>query len=124
VDARSQVWHVEVEQEAERMPTQSKIREELCAMNRQHNLNAFQFDDQASFDNEVDSVGALQSDAAIDNWQADLVFKTQASVGQFVVEARIARTFEDAAPSALCTLIAALITIRLTSFGFMRNFRY
>ncbi len=64
-------------------------------MNRQENFHALQLNDEASFDNEVDAVGAFQSDAAIDNWKADLVFKAQSSLRQFVVQTRIARTLED-----------------------------
>ena len=65
-------------------------------MNRQHLFHAFDFDDQAIFDNEVNPIGGLELDSLIDNGQANLVLEMQTRLGEFVVHACVTCAFENA----------------------------
>ncbi len=52
------------------------------------------FDDQAVFDDVIDTVATGEAKSFIDDWQTNLVLEMQAGLGEFVIEAGIARAFK------------------------------
>ena len=90
------VRDVEVEKQTQRKAAQLQVRQHLGAMDRQHFFHTFDFDDQATLDDEVDTISGLQLDSAVHDGQPNLVLKMQAGLRELVVHARIARTFENA----------------------------
>jgi hypothetical protein len=65
-------------------------------MNRKQFFNCFDLDDDAVFNQKVDSVSAVDGDALIEDGQADLALKTQSIGGELVLQAGTVRTLKKA----------------------------
>jgi hypothetical protein len=96
VDARSHVRDVEVQEESELQTGEFQVGKYLSPMDWQNSFHTFDFNDKAVFDDEVHAVGRRQANAVIHNGQVHLVLKMQTGLSQLVIQATIARAFENA----------------------------
>ena len=64
-------------------------------MHRQHPFDAFQFDDQAFFDDEIDAERSRQLHSFVDDRQVHFVFEVETGLLQLVKQAGIVRTLEQ-----------------------------
>lgn len=76
-NAGLQEWGVEVDQVAEPSLSQAKIRQELLLMGISEELNAFDFDQQLSFYDEIGSEGFLEDEIAVCDRDGHLPFDSQ-----------------------------------------------
>ena len=67
----------------------------IYVMKGQQLFHGFEFHNDAIFDEEIDSIASVQSDASIFNRQPNLVLKMQTSKGELVLQARLIRAFEQ-----------------------------
>jgi hypothetical protein len=98
MDSVSHVRHIEVQKKPELVTGQFEIGQELGAMNGQYPLDAFELDDEATFDDEIHPVCRRQLDTFVHDGQMNLMLELRAGLRQFVVEAGVARAFEHACP--------------------------
>jgi hypothetical protein len=77
---------------------ESQVGEKLGHVERQYLLDRFQFDDDAVFDETIDSVATFKLSVAIDDWQPDLVLEMQTREAKFVFEAGMVSAFKKAGP--------------------------
>jgi len=63
-------------------------------MHRQHPFDAFQFDDQAFFDDEIDAERGSEFDALVNDGQVNLVLEVQSGLFELVVQTGIASALE------------------------------
>jgi hypothetical protein len=76
------VRNVEIQEQSELVPTQTKIGEQLGTMYRKHSFNAFEFDDEAFLDDEVDAIRRSELNSFVNDRQGDLVLETQSGLRQ------------------------------------------
>jgi hypothetical protein len=98
----TQVWHVEVNQEAQFEMTDFQVGHELCDVHRQEFFNAFNFDDQTLLDDEINAVGSRQRDVSVDNRKSHLVLDMQAGLVEFVKQTGTNRALQH--PRRECTM--------------------
>ncbi len=79
--------NVEVNQETHVAGGESQVSEQLGHMEWQYLLDGLQFDDDAVFDEKIDSVAAFKLSVTVDDWQPDLVLELQTGEAKFVFEA-------------------------------------
>jgi hypothetical protein len=96
MDAVTQVRHVEVQKEAEFVPCQPQIRQDLRAMNWKHDLDALDLDDQAVLDDVVNAEGRGKTDTVINNGQMHLMRESESRFRELMKQAHVVRAFEDA----------------------------
>ena len=96
LDAIPQVRNVEVDKQSKPVATQAEIREQLGRVNRQQFFDTFDLDDEAIFDNEIDSIRGGEFDSAIHNRQPNLVLKLQAVFSELLADARMVGALEYA----------------------------
>ena len=89
------VRHIEVQEQAQRETAQPQIGEHLRTMHRQNAFNALEFDNEAFFDDVVDSEGSRKFDTVVDDGQVNLVFEAETSARQLVGNAGMVGAFED-----------------------------
>ena len=83
-------------------------------MNWKHSFHAFDFDNEAAFDNEVDSIRNRNRDTLIHDWKFDLMLEPQACLGEFVIQTGVVRfrVVLDQARNELSSLRRSLIDWR------------
>src|SRR5262245_46016299 len=86
---------VEVEQESDLVAAQLQIGDQLCGVQRQQFFNGFDFDDDAVFEQEVDSIAGVESYAAVHDRQTNLVLKLYAARHELMAETSAVRTFQQ-----------------------------
>jgi hypothetical protein len=59
-------------------------------------FHTFDFEDQAVFDNEVDSISDGQLYLFVNQWQTNLVFNVQSGIAELVEHASVVRAFQGA----------------------------
>jgi hypothetical protein len=94
LDTLPQMGNVEVDQKAHRAAAQLQIRDQPGRVEGQQLFNRLDLDDDAVFDQEVDSIASLEGLTAIDNREANLVFHVQATQSEFVQETGGVGAFE------------------------------
>jgi hypothetical protein len=78
------------------VPTELQVGENLSEVQREQFLHRLEFDDDAVFDDEVNSVGGIELNAIIDDWKPDLMHEVDSIFRQLVAETRVIRTFQAA----------------------------
>src|SRR5258708_2064987 len=63
-------------------------------MERQQRLDGLQFDDNAVFDEEIDSISGVEHHILVDNRKFDLMFETQSVSAELVLEAGVVRALK------------------------------
>ena len=66
------------------MFTEFQVRQELCFMDFQDLFDDFQFDNDDSFDQQIDLVAAFNLDSIVDHRQPDLRLYAKTSASQFM----------------------------------------
>ena len=79
--------NVEVDDERELESTELQVGKCLCLVYGQQLFNAFHFDDEALFDNEVHAIRLGQFHSLVDDRQMHLVLNMQAGVGELIEHA-------------------------------------
>lgn len=69
------MWNIEVDQEANLPSAQLQVSENLRGMQWQQFLHSLELDDDAIFNQEVDSIPGFELNAVVCDRQADLVLK-------------------------------------------------
>jgi len=88
--------NLEVEQQTKWKSCQFQIREQLGSVHGQEPLDAFDFDDNEVFDDEVDCVGRRDGGAVVDNWHPHLAPKLQRGSREFIGQTFLVHTLEQA----------------------------
>jgi hypothetical protein len=96
MDTAPHVCDVEIQEESQLVAAQPEIRKQLSAMDGQYSLDAFEFQNQTVFDDEIDAIRRRQLNAVVNQGKRDLVLNVQPGSRQFVQEAGVVRAFEDA----------------------------
>ena len=78
MDSVSHVGHIEVQKEPKLVATEFEIGQKLRAMDRQHPLNAFDLNDEAIFNDEIDPVCCGQLHTFVHDRQMNLVLESEA----------------------------------------------
>ena len=63
-------------------------------MNWKHSFHAFDFDNEAAFDDEIDPISNWNRDTLIDDWKFDLMLEAQTCLGEFVIQTGVVCAFE------------------------------
>ena len=88
--------NVEVNEQSKLISTQFQVRENLREVQRQQFFDGLQLDDDAVFDDEVYSVGRVQLNALIDDWQSHLMPECQSIFRELIAQTGIVRAFQAA----------------------------
>ena len=91
-----QPLHVEIDQQADFTAGEPQVRQHLGAVHRLESLDRLDFDDHRVFDEQIDSVAAVERLTSVDQRKRLLSFDVQPTVEQFEGEARFVRRFEQA----------------------------
>lgn len=86
--------NIEANQETHIARGESQVSEELGHVEWQYLLDGLQFDDDAVFDEKIDSVAAFELSVAVDDWQSDLVLELQTGEATFVFETGMVSALE------------------------------
>ena len=87
LEAVSQDWHIEIDEEANAFVRGLEISQKLRCMDWQHFLNGFDFDYHRIFDNQIHLIRGLKFDALIIDRQMHLPLKPKSHLTQFVTKA-------------------------------------
>src|SRR5690606_4805092 len=87
-DTVTQLRHVEVDDEADAHPGEAQIGEELRFMYLDEPLHRFQFHNDGVFNNQINSISAVESPTFVHNWQLHLTAVMNSSAVEFITEAR------------------------------------
>ena len=98
VNPLTHVRNVEVQQQAEFVTGQPEVRQQLGSVDGKQLFNTFEFNDEAVFNDEVDTIGGGELHAFVNDRQMNLVLKMQASLRQFIEQTSVVRALEEAGP--------------------------
>ena len=81
--------YVEVDQQSDLLPAQSKVREQLCIMEGRECIDCFQFENHLPLDQKIDAIAAIDEDAIVDYRQFFLSFDDEPGTSDFLLQARL-----------------------------------
>jgi hypothetical protein len=90
------VRDIEVDQQTHGPSAEFEVRQDLREVKGKQFFHCFEFDDDAVFDQKVDSIAGFDPDALIHNWETNLVLEMQAVHSKLIMQTRTVCAFEKA----------------------------
>jgi hypothetical protein len=87
---------MEIYQQPDAHPGETKVAEELGLMNRQHMFNGFNLNNHGIFDKEIQPVAAVQLNTLVNDRKRCLAFKAQTGLRQLIAETFFVRRLQKA----------------------------
>jgi hypothetical protein len=88
--------HVEVDEQPYLETTEFQIGQYLCKMQREQFLHCFEFENDAVFDDEIDSVSGVQLNAVIDDRKPHLMCERDTVLRELIAETCVVSAFKAA----------------------------
>ena len=86
--------NVEVNEQSNFMITEFEVGQNLSEMEGKQFLHCFQFDDDAVFDQEVDSIARVNLNPVVDDWESCLMLESDTVLRKLITQTRIVRAFK------------------------------
>ena len=96
LDAVEQMGHVEIQEEPDADTTQLQIREHLRLVNVGQRFYGFDLDKHLAFHTQIHAVRGINLDSIVDDWQHYFGFDMQSILSQFVNQADLVGSLEQA----------------------------
>ena len=97
-NALAEVNDVEVQKQTDLQSAQSQVRQQLCSTEWDDLFDSLQFENDALFHEEVETISGIEMKALVRDWQFDLCFESERRRLHLVLETCAVRALQKSGP--------------------------